>query len=59
MDRNEATIGRAGVNLFSYVSPGAEHLVLSERRFYSEKVDGQLFVDWVSKLVARKSSDVP
>jgi hypothetical protein len=59
MDRNEATIERAGVNLFSYVSPGNEHLVLSERRFYSEKVDGQLFVDWVSKLVARKRvSDV-
>jgi hypothetical protein len=51
MDRNEAEIEGAGVNLSSYVAPGGEHTVVSDGRFYSERVDGQLLVDWVTRLV--------
>jgi hypothetical protein len=51
MDRNEAEIEDAGVKLSSYVAPGGEHTVVSDGRFYTERVAGQLLVDWVTRLV--------
>ena len=40
IDGNETQI-EAGVNLRSYVAPGAEHTALSDGRFYSEEVNGR------------------
>ena len=55
MDANEAQIEGAGVNLPSYVAPGAEHTVVSDGRFYTETVGGELLVDWVTRLIERES----
>ncbi|MCB1001865.1 MAG: hypothetical protein KDB40_21415 [Acidimicrobiales bacterium] len=52
IDANEASIEAAGVPLASYVSPGADHTVLSSRRFYDEATGGVPLVDWVTDLVA-------
>jgi hypothetical protein len=54
IDRNEALIENAGVNLLSYTAPGNAHTVLSDEPFYTEKVNGQRFVDWVTRLIERK-----
>ena len=54
IDANEAQIEGAGVNLLSYVAPGVEHTVLSDGRFYTEQVNGQPLLDWVTSLVARE-----
>jgi hypothetical protein len=54
IDHNETQIEDAGVNLLSYVAPGHEHTVLSERQFYTEHVNGQRLVDWVTRLVEGK-----
>ena len=51
IDANEAQIEGAGVNLRSYIAPGNEHTVLSDGGFYTETVNGVLFVDWVTRLV--------
>ena len=51
IDANEAQIEGAGVNLLSYIAPGDEHTVLSDGSFYTETVNGVLFVDWVTQLV--------
>ena len=39
------------MNLLSYVAPGNEHTALSDGTFYTEEVNGQPLVDWVTKLV--------
>ena len=51
IDANEALIEAAGVNLLSYVAPGNEHTALSDGTFYTEEVNGQPLMDWVTKLV--------
>ena len=59
IDGNETQIERAGVNLLSYIAPGAEHTVLSDEPFYTEEVNGQPLVDWVTRLIAgRPVADV-
>jgi hypothetical protein len=57
VDRNETQIERAGVNLLSYIAPGGEHTVLTEERFYTETVNGQPLVDWLTRLIAREPVD--
>jgi Pectinacetylesterase len=54
IDANETQIERAGVNLLSYTAPGSEHAILSDEPFYIERVNGQRFVDWVTRLIERK-----
>jgi hypothetical protein len=39
------------VTLSKYVAPGDGHTVLSDGAFYTEAVDGQPLVDWVTRLV--------
>jgi hypothetical protein len=51
IDANETQIERAGVELLSYTAPGSEHGVLSDEPFYTERVNGQRFVDWVTRLI--------
>jgi hypothetical protein len=57
IDANETQIERAGVNLLSYTAPGSEHSVVSDEPFYTEQVNGQRFVDWVTRLIERKPVD--
>jgi hypothetical protein len=57
IDANEAQIERARVNLLSYTAPGSEHTVLSDEPFYTEQVNGQRFVDWVTRVIERKPVD--
>jgi Pectinacetylesterase len=57
IDANETQIERAGVNLLSYTAPGSEHTVLSDEPFYTEKVNGQRFLDWVTRLIAEQPVD--
>jgi Pectinacetylesterase len=54
IDANEAQIENAGVNLLSYTAPGSDHAVLSDEPFYTEQVNGQRFVDWLTRLIERK-----
>ena len=51
IDANETQIQRAGVNLLSYTAPGSKHTVLSDEPFYTEQVNGQPFLDWLTKLI--------
>lgn len=51
MDRNEAGIEAAGVDVASYVAPGSAHTILGSDAFYELEVAGVRFVDWVSDLV--------
>jgi Pectinacetylesterase len=57
IDRNETQIEKAGVNLLSYTAPGNAHTVVSDEPFYTEQVNGQRFVDWVTRLIERKPVD--
>jgi Pectinacetylesterase len=57
MDGNEARIESAGVNLLSYTAPGDEHTVLDDETFYTEEVNGQPLVDWVTRLIEGKPVD--
>ena len=52
IDANEAQIEAGGTTLWSWISPGDSHTVLHSPDFYTETVDGKLFVDWVRALVA-------
>jgi hypothetical protein len=54
IDGNEAQIEGAGVNLLSYVAPGQEHTVLTDQSFYTETVNGERLVEWVTNLIAGK-----
>ena len=51
IDQNEAQVEAGGVTLFSYITPGDNHTVLGGNAFYTETVNGVLFVDWVTALV--------
>jgi Pectinacetylesterase len=57
IDRNETQIENAGVNLLGYTAPGSSHTVLGDESFYTEQVNGQRFVDWVTRLIERKPVD--
>jgi hypothetical protein len=57
IDRNEAQIEAAGVELDSYISPGHDHTVIGKPEFYTETVNGVLLVDWVRDLIAGKPID--
>jgi hypothetical protein len=57
IDANEIQIEGAGVNLLSYIAPGDEHTTLSDGTFYTEEVNGQPLVDWVSRLVEGQPVD--
>ena len=57
IDANEAQIEDAGVDLLSYTAPGDEHTVLSDGPFYTETVNGEKLVDWVTRLVEGKAVD--
>ncbi|MGB8858358.1 MAG: pectin acetylesterase-family hydrolase [Ilumatobacteraceae bacterium] len=52
IDRNEAQIEAGGVDLLSYITPGDSHTVLHKADFYTETVNGTLFVDWVTALIS-------
>jgi hypothetical protein len=54
IDKNEIQIEQGGVDLRSYVAPGASHTVLSRPTFYTETVEGVALVDWVSDLIRRR-----
>jgi hypothetical protein len=51
IDANETRIEGAGVNLHSFTAPGDEHVVLGDGPFYTEEVNGQKLVDWVTRLI--------
>jgi Pectinacetylesterase len=51
IDANETQIEAAGVNLLSYIAPGDDHTALSDGTFYTEEVNGQPLVDWVTRLI--------
>jgi hypothetical protein len=57
IDSNEVQIEAAGVNVVSYIAPGDEHTTLSDGTFYTEEVNGQPLVDWVTRLVAGEPVD--
>lgn len=56
IDRNEAQIEAAGVNLLSYISPGDDHTILSKNALYEHEVEGVAFLDWITALLIDVSS---
>jgi hypothetical protein len=46
-----------GRKVYGYTAPGSAHTVLSDEPFYTEEVNGQRFVDWVTRLIERKPVD--
>jgi hypothetical protein len=57
IDGNETQIEGAGVNLLSYIAPGREHTALTDKSFYTETVNGEMLVEWVTRLIAGKPVD--
>ncbi len=57
VDQNEIDIEAAGVDLHTYVAPGALHTVLRIKMTYQLEVEGTLFIDWLTDFVA--GEDVP
>lgn len=57
IDDNERQIEESGVDLFSFIAPGAGHTVLSQDAFYTEEVAGEALVDWVTDLVEERPVD--
>jgi hypothetical protein len=57
IDANETRIEKAGVDLLSYIAPGDQHTALSEDQFYTETVNGEKLVDWVTRLIEGKPVD--
>jgi hypothetical protein len=57
IDANETQIENAGLHLATYVAPGDEHVVFSDGLFYTETVNGEKLVDWVSSLIEGKPVD--
>jgi hypothetical protein len=51
LERNEKRIEGAGVNLLSYIAPGDDHGALQYDHFYTEEVNGEKLVDWVTRLI--------
>jgi hypothetical protein len=54
MIANETRIERAGVNVSSYTAPGRDHTALTDGPFYTETVNAERLVDWVTRLIAGK-----
>ncbi len=54
IDRNEAEVEAGGVPLESYISAGHSHTVVGRPEFYTETLNGVMFVDWVHDLVTGK-----
>jgi hypothetical protein len=54
LDTNETQIEKAGVKLLTYIAPGTDHTALSDGTFYTEQVNGQRLVDWVTRLIERQ-----
>jgi hypothetical protein len=54
IDANEALIEAAGVDLLSFTPAGTSHTALNDEAFYTETVDGQTLVDWVTAVVERR-----
>jgi hypothetical protein len=42
------------VNVHRYTAAGDEHVVLSDGPFYTETVNGEKLVDWVTRLIEGK-----
>jgi hypothetical protein len=57
IDANETRIEDAGVNLVSYTAPGNEHTALTDGLFYTETVNGEKLVDWVTRLIEGEPVD--
>jgi Pectinacetylesterase len=57
IDTNETQVEAAGVNLLGYTAPGDNHGVLPYEKFYTEEVNGEKLVDWVTRLVAGEPVD--
>lgn len=51
IDKNEAQVEAAGVNLLSYISPGADHTILSKPDLYTHEVNGVRLIEWITRLV--------
>jgi hypothetical protein len=51
IDANETQIEGAGVNLLSFIAPGDDHTALSDEAFYTETVNDESLVDWVTRLI--------
>ena len=51
IDSNETQIEASGVALWSFISPGDSHTLLHKPEFYTETVNGVMFVDWVWALL--------
>jgi hypothetical protein len=54
IDKNEADVEAKGQKLFSYISPGSEHTIVGKPDFYTQTVNGVVFVEWVRSLVEGK-----
>ncbi len=52
IDKNEQQIEASGAVVNSYIAPGTEHTLLHRPEFYTEKVNGVLFVDWMTLLLS-------
>jgi hypothetical protein len=57
IDRYETRIEAAGVNLLSYIAPGDDHGALQYESFYTEEVNGEKLVDWVTRLIEGEPID--
>jgi hypothetical protein len=57
IDGNETRIEDAGVNLLSYIAPGDDHGALLYESFYTEEVNGETLVDWVTSLIEGEPVD--
>ena len=57
IDANEAAIEEAGVVLHSYTARGDGHRILEWPTFYELQVNGEKFVDWVSRLIEGETVD--
>lgn len=52
IDATEAQIEAAGVDLLSFISPGDDHTILTQDRFYDHEAEGVALLDWVVALLA-------
>ena len=51
IDANDAFIEAGGVEIDSYIAPGADHTAVQYDSFYTETVGGVPLVDWVTALI--------
>ena len=51
IDKNEAQVEAAGVDLLSYISPSDSHTVIGSPGFYTETQNGVSLLEWVTALV--------